>query len=67
MHVALFMKSLVGGGLQRSVLTLARGIAERDHRVDLVLTRAEGPLRAEVSSASSISRPALLCSSFPPW
>jgi glycosyltransferase involved in cell wall biosynthesis len=54
MHVALFMKSLVGGGLQRSVLTLARGIAERDHRVDLVLTRAEGPLRAEVSDAVRI-------------
>jgi glycosyltransferase involved in cell wall biosynthesis len=51
MHVALFMKSLVGGGLQRSVVTLARGIAERGHRVDLLLSRAEGPLRDEVPAA----------------
>lgn len=51
MHIALFMKSLAGGGVQRSVVTLARGLAEAGDRVDLIAARAQGPLRAEVPEA----------------
>jgi glycosyltransferase involved in cell wall biosynthesis len=32
-----------GGGAERSMANLARGLAERGHSVDLVLARAEGP------------------------
>lgn len=48
-HLALFVPSLRGGGAERVMVTLANGFAERGHRVDLVLTRAEGPYLADVS------------------
>ncbi len=41
-HVAFFMSSLTGGGVERSILTLARGFAEAGHRVDLVLCHNRG-------------------------
>ena len=37
MHIAFILPSLSGGGAERSVLTLARGLIDRGHRVDLVL------------------------------
>lgn len=40
--IALFMQSLAGGGVQRNMLTLAAGLAQLGHRVDLVVCRAEG-------------------------
>lgn len=46
-HLALFIRSLGGsGGAERSVVNLARGLAERGHRVDLVLGRGAGRFRA---------------------
>jgi glycosyltransferase involved in cell wall biosynthesis len=48
-HIALFVPSLRGGGAERVMVMLANGFAERGHRVDLVLTRAEGPYLPEVS------------------
>jgi glycosyltransferase involved in cell wall biosynthesis len=48
-HIALFIKSLIGGGAERTFVTLARAFLERGHRVDLVLSRARGPLLAEVA------------------
>jgi len=46
-HLALFIRSLGGsGGAERSVVNLARGLAERGHRVDLVLARGGGRFRA---------------------
>ncbi|MGD9295534.1 MAG: glycosyltransferase [Roseobacter sp.] len=36
-RVALFLKSLKGGGMVTSMLRLARGIAERGHRVDVLV------------------------------
>jgi len=39
---------LGGGGAERVMVTLANGFAQRGHRVDLVLTKAEGPYRSEV-------------------
>lgn len=48
-RVAIFLSSLGGGGAQRSMLRLAGGIAERGHRVDLVVVRAEGHYGGEVA------------------
>lgn len=48
-HIAIFLPSLRGGGAERVMVTLANGFAARGHRVDLVLTRAEGPYLAEVA------------------
>ncbi|MBX2870317.1 MAG: glycosyltransferase, partial [Acidiferrobacterales bacterium] len=41
--VALFLPNLDGGGAERTMLSLAKGIAERGYDVDLVLAQAEGP------------------------
>jgi len=48
-HIAIFLPSLRGGGAERVMVTLANGFAARGHRVDLVLTRAEGPYLPEVA------------------
>lgn len=48
-HIALYLPSLRGGGAERVMVMLANGFAERGHRVDLVLTRAEGPYLPEVA------------------
>ena len=38
MHIAFILPSLAGGGAERSVLTLARGLIDRGHAVDLILS-----------------------------
>jgi glycosyltransferase involved in cell wall biosynthesis len=49
LHVALFARSLGGGGgAERVVLQLAAALAARGHRVDLVLGRAQGRFMSEV-------------------
>ncbi len=48
-HLALFISGLSVGGVQRSMLSLAHGLAERGHRVDLVVSKAEGFFRPQVS------------------
>ena len=40
---------MLGGGAERVMLTLANALAERGHRVDLVLSRAEGPYLRDIS------------------
>ena len=48
-HIALFIRSLGGGGgAERVMVNLARGFSQRGHRVDLVLGKAEGPFLKEV-------------------
>ena len=49
-HLALFISGLTPGGVERSMVTLARGLADRGHRVDLVVANSEGPFRSHVSS-----------------
>lgn len=49
-HIALFLPSLRGGGAERVMVTLANGIAACGYRVDLVLTKAEGPYLKDVAS-----------------
>lgn len=48
-HLALYVPSLRGGGAERVMVNLANGLAARGHRVDLVLTKAEGPFLDEVA------------------
>ncbi len=51
MHLALFVKSMSGGGAERVMLNLSRTFAERDFRVDLVLANTRGPLLPAVPAA----------------
>lgn len=48
-RVALFLRTLVGGGAERVMLNLAHGIADRGIEVDLVLCKAEGAYLTEIS------------------
>lgn len=47
---AIFLPALYGGGAERTMLNLARGMAERGYAVDLVLAQAEGPYLKDVPS-----------------
>ena len=46
--IALFVGTLGGGGAERAMLDIARGLAQRGFVVDLVLMRAEGPYLEDV-------------------
>jgi len=48
-RIALHLADLNGGGVQRVMLTLATGFAERGHQVDLLVGNANGPLRSLLS------------------
>ena len=47
-HLALFVPHLGGGGVAKVIVTLAAAMADRGHRVDLVLSSARGPFLAQV-------------------
>jgi glycosyltransferase involved in cell wall biosynthesis len=47
-RLAIFLPSLNGGGAERCMLNLARGMTEKGHQVDLVLAQTKGPLLGEV-------------------
>lgn len=48
--LAIFLPGLDGGGAERVMLNLARGLVEQGIKVDLVLVRAEGPYLSQVPS-----------------
>ncbi|HEX2526682.1 MAG TPA: glycosyltransferase [Geminicoccus sp.] len=48
MSVGIFLPSLEGGGAERAMLNLAKGIREAGHEVDLVVASGLGPYRDEV-------------------
>lgn len=48
-HVALFLRCLGDGGVERVMTNLARGFAEQGLKVDLVVTKAEGFYVSQVS------------------
>lgn len=48
LHIAFAIPSLIGGGSQRIVTTLANAFAKRGHQVDLLLTKARGPFLQRV-------------------
>lgn len=53
-HIALFMPSLGGGGVERVMLNLAGALVARGHRIDLVLCRVEGPYRDRVPAELNV-------------
>lgn len=53
-RVALFFSSLRGGGVERVMLNLARGLLARGLAVDLVTVQARGPLLPYVPSAARL-------------
>jgi glycosyltransferase involved in cell wall biosynthesis len=54
LHIAIFIYALTGGGATRRTLTLARELARRGHRIDLVLVSGDGPLSGEVDAAINV-------------
>jgi glycosyltransferase involved in cell wall biosynthesis len=60
LHVAVFVATLAGGGLERTMVTLADGLARRGHRVDLLVCRRKGFLADKVPATVRVSelRPA---------
>jgi len=53
-HIALFMPSLGGGGVERVMFNLAGAFIEQGSRVDLVVCRAEGPFRDRVPAQLNV-------------
>jgi len=51
MRIGLITDHMVGGGAERSTLTLASALAARGHQVDLLLYFVQGPLVAFIPSA----------------
>lgn len=47
-HIAIFLRCLIGGGVERVMVNLCRSFAERGLKVDLVLTRKDGVYLSEV-------------------
>ena len=54
MRVALVIRDLFGGGAERSVLWLARGLIDRGHEVDVVLLRSRVHYCDEVPSHANL-------------
>ena len=53
-RVAIFIPTLAGGGAETSMLTLAKGLAERGYQVDLLLKQKKGELVDAVSESVRI-------------
>jgi glycosyltransferase involved in cell wall biosynthesis len=53
-HFGFFLPNLNGGGAERVFLLLAEGLLAEGHQVDLILTRATGPLLPEVPAGAAI-------------
>ena len=49
-HIALFIKDLDGGGIQKVMLHLAEALLKRGHRVDLVVCQTRGPFLEQIPS-----------------
>lgn len=50
-RIAVFLYGLTSGGAPRRALALAEEFAARGHRVDVVVVRADGPLRSRVPAS----------------
>lgn len=59
LHVGFVLATLVGGGAERVVLTLADSLIERGHRVDLIMGRLQGEYRASIPNALRLYYPRL--------
>ncbi len=54
MHISLLVPSLVGGGLERVFLNLARGFAEAGETVDLVMLQVVGDYLDDIPAAVNV-------------
>jgi glycosyltransferase involved in cell wall biosynthesis len=54
MRIGLFFSGLAGGGTQRRMLLLARGLIERGHAVTIVVASAEGAFRSALPAAARL-------------
>lgn len=52
--IAILLPSLHGGGAERSMVDLARGLQSLGHRVELVLVQAEGPLLVQAKASLNV-------------
>ena len=50
-HVVFYLPNLAGGGAERSILRLSQALAERGHRVELIVNQAAGPYRSRVAAS----------------
>jgi len=53
-HVALFVPSLAGGGAERVMVNIAKGLINHGIMVDIVLAKAEGPYLSEVPNKARV-------------
>ena len=53
-RLALFVPHLGAGGVAKVIVTLAAAMAERGHRVDIVVSRARGPFLKQVPSSVKV-------------
>ncbi len=53
-RIALFFSSLRGGGVERVMLNLARGLMAQGQEVDLVVVQAEGELLGQVPAGANL-------------
>ncbi len=63
-HIALLMRDLEGGGIQKNLLRLAESFSHRGHTVDLVVYKAKGPHLAHIPPGVNLV--ALECIAFKP-
>ncbi|WP_033920383.1 glycosyltransferase [Sphingomonas sp. 37zxx] len=54
LHIASFVQTLQGGGVERALLRMADGWTARGHQVTLIAGDLSGPLRAELPGAVTI-------------
>jgi glycosyltransferase involved in cell wall biosynthesis len=54
LHVSFFMAAPTYGGAQKVTITIANGLAERGHDVDLVVARLEGDFVSDISEAVTV-------------
>ena len=59
LHMGFVLSTLVGGGAERVVLTLADSLIERGHRVDLIMGRFQGEYRASIPNGLRLYYPRL--------
>ena len=54
MRIAILLDDLSGGGVERTMLTLADGFLKHGHAVDVVLGRRTGPLEGELPAGARV-------------
>lgn len=53
-HIAIFLRALGHGGVGRTMLNLAAGLAQKGHKIDLVLGRCQGRYLEDIPSGIEV-------------